>query len=332
MRTPAERTAKVLAACAEIGFDDAGIARADGPLFGAEVMPDAAASGRLAILPYLETSAADRADVGRFLEGARSVVVVVQRYYRGDHADLDAEATAAGGAKVSRYAWGSDYHNIIRKRLRRLRKRLLRELDDDDDRWAPFCDTEAVLERAWAQAAGLGFVGKSAMFIHHRSVGVAGETTRPSFGTWVFLGGLATTAELAPTTPVPPVTDGCGSCRRCLDACPTDAFDGPFALDIKRCLTTWSVERPLDDPDPTLAADLEGHGWAVGCDVCQEVCPYNRWATVADDERFAPRAGLVALLPPTVPDDAQLVGSPLARPGREGLQRSVTRALKVRDR
>jgi epoxyqueuosine reductase len=329
MSAPAERTARVLAACAELGFDDAGVASADEALFGAGELEAAAETGRLEVLPYLQDSVAERADVQRFLEGARSVLVVVQRYYRGDHEAL--EPATAEGAKVSRYAWGSDYHNIMRKRLRRLRKRLLRELDvDDDARWAPFCDTEAVLERAWAQAAGLGFVGKSALFIHHRSQGAAqDDAEQPSFGTWTFLGGLVTTVELAPTRAAPaPATHACGSCRRCLDACPTDAFMAPFTLDVARCLTTWSVERPLDEPDDqALAAELRGHGWAVGCDVCQEVCPYNRWATLAPDDRFAPRPGLVALTAATLPDDAQLVGSPLARPGREGLRRSLERAL-----
>jgi hypothetical protein len=127
MSAPAERTARVLAACAELGFDDAGVASADEALFGAGELEAAAETGRLEVLPYLQDSVAERADVQRFLEGARSVLVVVQRYYRGDHEAL--EPATAEGAKVSRYAWGSDYHNIMRKRLRRLRKRLLRELD-----------------------------------------------------------------------------------------------------------------------------------------------------------------------------------------------------------
>ena len=170
------------------------------------------------------------------------------------------------------------------------------------------------------------------MFIHHRSRGVIeGEVASSSFGTWVFLGGLVTSLELTPTPSSMVQSDACGTCRRCIDACPTDAFTAPFELDLKRCLTTWNVEKPLEDPSASEhVTALEGHGWAVGCDVCQEVCPYNRWATVVDEPRFGPRPGFVALTPSTIPDDEDLVGTPLARPGREGLLRAVNRALAKR--
>lgn len=310
-RTPEEATSVVRRLALEVGFDDVGVARADAPLFGVEEVAAAAETGRLSALPWLEASAAPRTDIGTFLPGARSVVVVVLNYFRGDHADHVPPSLLEEGARVSRYAWGGDYHNAIRKRLRKLRKRLLAELGPEHA-WAPFNDVDAVLERAWAQAAELGFIGKSTLFIHR------------GLGTWTFLGGLATTAELAPTSSPRPATDLCGTCMRCLEACPTGALLAPHTLDVGRCLTTWSIERPFDDP-PEEARD--GHGWAAGCDLCQEVCPWNRFERQSPHERFAPRPGLAVLHPGALPDDEALVGTPLARPGAAGLARTVARAL-----
>jgi epoxyqueuosine reductase len=172
-----------------------------------------------------------------------------------------------------------------------------------------------VWERAWAEAAGLGFVGKSAMFIHRRR------------GTWTFLGGLVTDLELLPTG-VAVEPSRCGTCTRCIDACPTQAITAPGQVDARRCLTTWNVERPLH-PDADHA-DLLGHGWAVGCDVCQEVCPWNRFQVLSPELRFSPRAGHVVVTSESLPEDVQ--GTALARPGPVGVLLSVERAREKRSR
>lgn len=295
-----------------IGFDDAALVRADMGTPGAEALLRAKEAGRLRALPWLEDTALERADIRRPFPRAATLLVVVQNYFTGHHEEHLPPEVLARSAKVSRYAWGGDYHNSMRKRLRKLRVRLLERLGEGAH-VAIFNDTGPVLERSWAEAAGLGFVGKSNLFIHRR------------MGTWTFLGGLVTDVLLDESRDPLPPRDLCGRCTRCLDACPTGALTEPFALDIARCLTTWNIERPFDD-DGGL---VDGSGWAAGCDICQEVCPWNRFATRTEDPRYQAREGHVVLDPERLP--AELNGTPLARPGREGLERSARRALPVVD-
>lgn len=287
-----------------VGFDDAALVRADLGTPGAARVRAAAEGGALAALPWLQESVPVRADVTQLCPDAKTVLVVAVGYYAGDHDEHD----DGEGARVSRYAWGGDYHMWVRKRLRKLRKRLLQRAPEGA-RVDVFCDVDAVLERSWAAAAGLGFVGKSALFIHRE------------LGTWTFLGGLVTDVDLDAAAPAP-LTDLCADCTLCLDACPTEAFRAPGVVDVARCLTTWTVERPHDDDGGLLA----GEGWAFGCDVCQEVCPWNHTAPRTTRERFQPRAGHVRL-EPTAGAPADLDGTPLARAGADGLERSARRAL-----
>ncbi len=285
------------------GFDDAAVVPAGAPLADVDRVREAVEAGRMGPLDWMRETLEQRVDIKKRLPWARSVLVVIVSYDPGDH-----PASDAGKAKVSRYAWGQDYHHVLRRKLRRLRKALLAE--GGGERCAPFNDVDAVLERAWAKAAGLGFIGKSAMLIHR------------DLGTWTFLGGLATDLDLGPATRAP-VPDLCGSCTACLDACPTRAIVRPRVVDARRCLVTWNVEAP-DDP----AGDaFEGHGWAVGCDVCQEVCPWNRFRKPTREPRFLARPGHTAFSPEDAPDD--VAGTPLARPGKEALPRLAARALRT---
>ncbi|HEY4223905.1 MAG TPA: QueG-associated DUF1730 domain-containing protein, partial [Myxococcota bacterium] len=225
----------------------------------------------------------------------------------------DVPAATAPLAKVSRYAWGADYHHLLRKKLRRLRKALLELVPGG--KCAPFNDVDAVLERGWAEAAGLGFIGKSAMLIHKE------------LGTWTFLGGLATDVDLGPARRRL-VVDGCGSCTACLDACPTHAIVSPRVVDANKCLVTWNVEEPSDARGDAPA--FTGHGWAVGCDVCQEVCPWNRFQQPTREPRFhAPSPDRKAYAADAPPQD--ISGSPLLRPGADALPHLAARALKRRD-
>jgi epoxyqueuosine reductase len=310
--------------CAEaraIGFDDVGVCAADTTMPDRDHVAAAFDDGRFEVFPWMRGTKDQRLDVRVRMPKAKSVVVVVESYYNGDHSDVVDDATLQRSAKVARYAWGQDYHHVLRRKLRRLRKWLLAAAPGSTV--APFNDVDAVTERAWAVACGLGFSGKSGMFIS------------PTLGTYTFLGGLLTDAVLVDAAAVDAAVDvdaaavegaglgarvgiSCGSCTACLEACPTQAIVAPHVVDPLRCLTTWNVEE-VDDPRGDAFA---GHGWAVGCDVCQEVCPWNKFAQPTREPRYAPR--VVAIDADDVPKDVS--GTPLARPGQENLARLARRA------
>ena len=299
------RTEHVKAAARAIGFDAVGIAPA-GPADPDEHFARWLAAGHAAGMDYMARTAEERRDPRRYVPGARSIVVVALSYYRST-------AQPKPPLKISRYCLGADYHTVLKKKVRRLRRALL-ELDPTSQA-APTVDTSPVLERYWAHQAGVAWTGKSTMAI------------APRLGTYTFLGCVVTTTDLEPDAPHP---DRCGSCTRCLDACPTGAFVGPRKLDARRCITYWNVEHRA--PYPKDSPDL--HGWVAGCDVCQEVCPWNKFAVPTTEERFAPRPGFD---PPDVrvwtepqADEtlgALLSGTALKRTGSQHLRRSARRIL-----
>jgi epoxyqueuosine reductase len=287
------------------GFDDAEVVSADAPLAHLDRVKASVEGGRMGPLDWMTRTLDQRLDLKKRLPWAKSVLVVVQSYYPGDHEDHVEHLE--GKAKVSRYAWGQDYHHVLRRKLRRLRKALLERAGGG--KCAPFNDVDAVLERAWAHAAGIGFIGKSAMLIHR------------NLGTWTFIGGLVTDQDLGASARSP-MTDLCGTCTACIDACPTKAIISPRTVDARRCLVTWNVE----EPNAPEGDEFAGKGWAVGCDTCQEVCPWNRFEKRTTESRFEARAGHVAFGPDDPPNDVD--GTPLARPGKEVLGKLALRALK----
>jgi epoxyqueuosine reductase len=206
---------------------------------------------------------------------------------------------------VSRYAVSDDYHGVIRKKVRKLRKHIL-EIDPKA-KVHPAVDTSPVLEREWAERAGIAWIGKSTMAIAQ------------DLGTYTFLATLVTTMEFAYDDPHP---DRCGSCTACLDACPTDAFAGPYELDATKCITYWNVETRA--PFPPDAPPL--FGWVAGCDVCQDVCPWNKFAKPRDEARFRPRPALTALDPRARIEEA-IQGTALQRTGKEAMERNVRRLI-----
>ncbi|MGV8039911.1 MAG: tRNA epoxyqueuosine(34) reductase QueG [Thermoanaerobaculaceae bacterium] len=235
-------------ALGELGFDLFGVAPAE-PLAEGAALAHWCAAGRAAELPYLADTAAVRADPRALLPWAKTVVCVAMAYGGPPDPPLP-----AGHARVARYARRRDYHDAIRSRLVRLGRRLARLLPGS--RWQPAVDTAPVLERALAARAGLGFVGKSTMLIH------------PHFGPELLLGELVTTAALDPAVPL---DLHCGSCRRCLDACPTGALAEPFVLDPRRCISCWTIE-----PHSAVPERARGQlsGYVFGCDLCVLACPF----------------------------------------------------------
>src|SRR5215469_1238298 len=200
-----------------------------------------------------------RMDGDEVLCGAKSVVCVARRYQRPPALERNDPETSRS---IARYARGRDYHRFMRRRLRRLAT-LLRSFGSPDRpvHARPMCDDAPVLERAWAARAGLGFVGKNGLLIV------------PGAGSMVLLGEVVTTLELRPTGQ--PIAERCGSCTRCLDACPTSAFERPFVLDPRRCVSYLTIEHRSAIP-VHLRAGVGEH--LFGCDDCQTVCPFNAGA------------------------------------------------------
>jgi len=262
------------------------------------------ASDKHGEMAYLARGRDDRADPRRRLAGARTAVVLALPHHHRRPPD-------PGGRTglVARYAWGRDYHNIMNKRLKKLR-RTLREMDIQN--WGGV-DTAPILERSWASEAGLGFGGKNCMQI------LVGQTS------WLFLAVLFIDAEIPADVPI---GDHCGSCVRCLRHCPTDAFDGPRDLDSRKCIAYWSIEARGLPP----RALRPGFGrWFFGCDLCQEVCPHNHDPPDADLDDLLPRNAWIDLDGILAAPDEALVerftGTPLRRPRGPGLKRNAAIVL-----
>jgi epoxyqueuosine reductase len=249
-----------------LGFEACGISRA-------EYLDDAARrletwlnQGRHASMSWMERNFDKRVDPRRLVEGARSVISVLCSYY----APVRSESLPAD-ARISRYAWGEDYHHVLKDKLKALFEFIQSHVPEARGR--AFVDSAPVMDKVWAARAGLGWIGKHSNLIHRR------------LGSYFFLGELILDLELEPDGPVP---DHCGTCTRCIDACPTDAIYQPYVVDANLCISYLTIEHREDDiPDP-LAERMEG--WIFGCDICQEVCPWNKFSRPTSEVRFQPRA------------------------------------------
>jgi len=253
---------------------------------------------------YLARAHDERVDPARRQPTARTAMVLTVAHHHRRPPD-------PGGRSglVARYAWGRDYHNLVGKRLRKLRAALR---GDGIANWGSV-DTGPVVERAWGWAAAAGFVGKNTLVI------------RPGDTSWFF---LAVVFVDLPVLPDRPLGDHCKACTRCLSACPTDAFDGPRQLDARRCISYWTIEARGLAP----AALRPGFGrWVFGCDVCQEVCPHNHGPADPDEDDLLPRHAwldLDELLTSSDDDlDRRFRGTPIRRPGPHGLKRNALIAL-----
>jgi len=262
-------TDQLKAAAAELGFALAGVCPAVTPP-GLPRLHNWLAAGYAGEMAYLANRAEAYADPGRVLPGARSIVMLAMNYRTREPAE-----SAEGAGRVSRYAWGTDYHDVIHDRLKRLAARF--------QEWSPqskargVVDSAPLLEREFAQLAGLGWIGKNTLLLNRAQ------------GSWFFLAALLTDAELSYDEPT--TTDYCGTCTACLDACPTKAFVAPYVLDSRRCISYLTIEQRGAIPEPLRGAIGD---WLFGCDICQEVCPWNRRAPVVDTPEFQPRKELNA--------------------------------------
>jgi epoxyqueuosine reductase len=304
-----ELSAQIKTTAAALGFDLVGLTSsaplAHGGRFRAWVE-----QGFAGEMGYMSRDVDKRVDPTRVLPDARSIIVVAINYYTAP----DTTDHTQGRGWISRYAWGQDYHSILGDKLKTLVAHIrAMEGADLQARW--YVDTGPILERELAWRAGLGWPGKNTNLINRR------------VGSWLFLGAILLNRELVYDTPA---TAHCGSCTRCLVACPTGALVAPGVLDARRCISYLTIE--LRGPIPRGLRPLLGTH-IFGCDICQAVCPWNRQPPVAPEPSFLPRAGFAT--PELIPllglsEDAfraQFRDSPIKRAKRRGLLRNVAVAL-----
>lgn len=259
-QAPEELGRDALALCRAEGFALAGICDARASEHGNELRTWLA-SGRHGSMEWLARNVEERIDPRVMVGGARSLIVVADQYAPPDGGldDSGGDSGAPIFGRIARYARGGDYHTVMKKRLHRLCDALRGRLGDGDTLRA-FVDTAPVLEREHGARAGLGWIGKHTLLIH------------PERGSYLLLGGVISTLEMRAPREQPAIEDHCGTCTRCIDACPTGAI-APYSVDATRCVSYLTIER-REEIDPALH---EGIGqWLFGCDVCQEVCPHNR--------------------------------------------------------
>ena len=303
--SPSAQSQRAKALAVEHGFALSGIALLppDGATPRADAFGRWLAQGLHGPLDYMLHTQAARSGMRARFPWVRSVLAL-GAFYDGSAQGKPGRDLAA---HVARYARGRDYHLIFVRRLKKLAQALREAGVCSREHW--YVDTGPVLERAWAEAAGLGWIGKNACLIH------------PRLGSFFMLAEIL--MDSAPE-PDAPAIDHCGTCRRCLDACPTQAFSAPGVLDAQRCLVTWNIERRGETPPDLWQAQGE---WAAGCDICQTVCPYNAPERIAppDPELCAPLpwqrltlAECIALTPRQF--DAAFPASALRRTGLKGLR------------
>jgi epoxyqueuosine reductase len=292
------------------GFDVVRFARADAPAKGSERLMAFLADGRNGTMDWLERNVARRSNPKVLWPDARSVIVLGVNY-GPDHNPLAVLEQRNAGA-ISVYAQGDDYHDVIKRRLKRLAGAVAHDLSCEVK---VFVDTAPVMEKPLAQGAGIGWQGKHTNLVSQ------------DYGSWLFLASIFTTLDLAPDESD---EDHCGSCRQCLDVCPTKAFPAPYQLDARRCISYLTIEHKGHIPLEFRAAIGNR---IYGCDDCLAVCPWNKFAQAAHEGRFHPRAGLTApLLSELVRlDDAAFRTlfrkSPVKRIGRDRFVRNVLIAI-----
>jgi epoxyqueuosine reductase len=306
---PAVLTEKLKHQAAKLGFSLSGVTPAVPPA-GGDRFDHWLAAGYAGQMHYLAARRDAYRHPSHVLDGAKSIVMLAMNYRTAEP-----RAVPQGAGRVSRYAWGeSDYHDLMHERLASLAHSVRA--------WAPSAsvrgvvDTAPLMERELAQLAGLGWIGKNTLLLNRTA------------GSWFFLSALLTDLELA--YDAPHAADHCGTCRACLDACPTAAFPQPYVLDASRCISYLTIE--LREAVPIELRSGIGE-WVFGCDVCQDVCPWNRHAPASPEPAFAPLAANNPLeLAPLfyLSDDefrARFRHTPLWRPRRRGLLRNAAIVL-----
>jgi epoxyqueuosine reductase len=309
-------------AALDVGFTKAGVTGA-APFDEAADRLDAwVRSGAHGVMSYMERNQEKRRDVKNIVPNAKSILSLALNYYYEPVGRTLSPSSEKDGLrvrptkesvplKISRYAWGDDYHEVIGGMLEKLLERIKIISPDAEGRY--YVDTGPVLEKAIAERAGVGWIGK------HTNV-----ITR-ELGSWVFLSEIILNLDLEPDLPA---GDLCGTCTLCIEACPTDAITAPYQLDATKCISYLTIElKPQNEIAPELARNMEG--WLYGCDICQDVCPWNRFASQTPLSAFAPREENLSLTKEKIEAMEQeefsqrFRKSPVKRTKLAGLKRNV---------
>ncbi|MEM8598947.1 MAG: tRNA epoxyqueuosine(34) reductase QueG [Bacteroidota bacterium] len=303
---------------ARLGFDACGISEATRLDDEARHLEAWLTQGRHGSMRWMENHFEKRVDPRVLVPGARSVLSLLANYYQpiAPAPELTEQARTGDRAvgKISRYAWGEDYHVVLKEKLYALYNWLDERCGGISGR--AFVDSAPVLDKVWAARAGLGWQGKHTNLINR------------SLGSFFFIGELIVDVPLPADGPTP---DYCGRCTRCLDACPTGALDAPYQIDATRCISYWTIEHR--GPEFPLEVAQEFGAWLFGCDICQDVCPWNKFKRPTQEPRFLPRDSVTDTeLREWVELDLETYrkrfkGTPVKRAKFDGFQRNVRQAL-----
>ena len=250
------------------GFEKVGIVKATSLDAEGQLLEEWLARGYHADMRWMAREPSKRIDPRELFPAARSVVVVAINYYTPSQ-----HQNSSNTGKVSRYAWGDDYHDVLSNKLRSLLAWIKQERPEAEGK---ICvDIQPAMDKAWAVRAGLGWIGKHSNVI------------TPEYGSWVFIGELLLNLELEYDNEL--IEDHCGTCTLCIDACPTLAIVEPYVVDSAKCISFATIELR----EPMIPAEVSDNlsGWLYGCDICQDVCPWNRFEQVTNENRFEPREG-----------------------------------------
>ena len=260
---------KIKLAAQKLGFLSCGISKADFLEDEAPRLEQWLSQGHNGSMYYMERNFDKRLDPRILVPGAKSIVSLLLNYHT-DQKQIDPEAP-----KISSYAYGVDYHSVIKNKLKKMMKIIHREIGEVNGR--VFVDSAPVMDKAWAAKSGLGWVGKNTNLISKK------------VGSFFFIAELILDLELEYDLPV---ADHCGSCTACIDACPTEALIKPYQIDGSKCISYLTIELKESIP-----SEFQGKmdNWAFGCDVCQTVCPWNRFSTPNDESAFKPQSDLLSL-------------------------------------
>lgn len=311
---PTSNTVWIKSLAQQYGFDYCGIAKAQELTQDAKRLEDWLQKGFQGDMSYMENHFDLRVDPRKLVPGAQSVITFLKNYFPTNTEvpiKQDSQKINNDIPKIAKYAWGEDYHEVIRNQLHAFLDEMRQKIGKIEGRG--FVDSAPVLERSWAQLSGAGWIGKN------------GNLIRPQAGSFFFIATLIVDIELAYDNPLP--QDYCGTCTKCVDACPTQAILPNKTIQGNHCISYYTIE--LKKMEATLPNHSSLENWAFGCDICQDVCPWNRFSKAHQESHFKPLEGLLQLTKnewmqmEETTFKARFKKSPLLRTKLKGMKRNI---------